>query len=258
VTFGVTGSNGTLSAKVDDAAVSSPASVVAGKNVVFTAVPASGYRVKEWKSDGEVVVGNTGNEYTLVNVSAAITVTVEFEEIPDVDGKNGFHEEDEDLWYYYIDGVKQYTEGGFFTAEDALRYFRVGGALGFGFEPLADGKWTYILDAGIPAEPGFYDTGDGYWRAIGENGYMLEAGLYSFDGLWRYILNGAIVAPVDWYDDLAGERRYVANGGILLSPGWHFIDGADRYILDGSIPAVGEMEIDGVTYIFDEYGKPIN
>jgi len=79
VTFSVTGGNGSLRATVDGATVASPATVKNGKSVVFTANPNSGYRVKEWTLNDEPVTNNTSNTYTLTDISAAATVTVEFE-----------------------------------------------------------------------------------------------------------------------------------------------------------------------------------
>ncbi len=78
VTFNVVGTNGALTATVDAAAITSPATVNAGKNVVFTATPVANYSVKEWKLDGTIVSGNTSNTYTLNNLAASSTVTVEF------------------------------------------------------------------------------------------------------------------------------------------------------------------------------------
>ena len=78
VTFSVINANGSLAATVDSAPITSPAAVVNGKDVVFTATPATNYIVKEWKLNNSVVAGNTTNTYTLSNVTASSTVTVEF------------------------------------------------------------------------------------------------------------------------------------------------------------------------------------
>jgi len=83
VTFSVTGGNGSLTAAVDGANISSGASVQQGKSVVFTAAPNSGRQVKEWKLNGTVVSGNKTNSYTLANLTSAATVTVEYELIPE-------------------------------------------------------------------------------------------------------------------------------------------------------------------------------
>ena len=88
VTFSVTGGNGGLTATVDSGSISSPASVQEGKDTVFTASPNTGYRVKEWTLNGSPVSGNTYNSYTLQNLSAAATVTVEFEAIPQAPSVN--------------------------------------------------------------------------------------------------------------------------------------------------------------------------
>ena len=80
VTFSVIGENGTLSAAVGETPITSGGEVLAGNALIFTAAPASGYRVKEWRRNGAVVDGNTSNvlEYTL---AGNLNVTVEFEAI---------------------------------------------------------------------------------------------------------------------------------------------------------------------------------
>ncbi len=81
VTFSVIGSNGTLAATVGGTEITSPAEVEEGSEVIFTATPDANYQVKEWVLDGTVVPANTTNTYTLTNLAANATVTVEFEEI---------------------------------------------------------------------------------------------------------------------------------------------------------------------------------
>lgn len=79
VTYSVVSGNGSLSATVNGDAISSGSNVVAGSDVVFTATPTSGYKVKEWKANGTVVSGNTSNNYTVEDIAANTTVSVEFE-----------------------------------------------------------------------------------------------------------------------------------------------------------------------------------
>ena len=80
VTFSVEGGNGTLKAKADgvEETATSPISIEQGKKVTFTAEPAAGYMIKEWKVDGTVVTGNTSNSYTHT-VTAAVDVKVGFD-----------------------------------------------------------------------------------------------------------------------------------------------------------------------------------
>ena len=59
-------------------AISTGAQVQKGKSVVFTAVPAEGFKLKEWKLNG-VAVAETSTTYTLSDLSAAATVSVDFE-----------------------------------------------------------------------------------------------------------------------------------------------------------------------------------
>lgn len=82
VTFSVTGANGTLGATVDSVAIATGDLVVATKDVVFTAVPASSYQVKAWTVDGTVVEVDTTTGLTVAGRTAATAVTVEFEAIP--------------------------------------------------------------------------------------------------------------------------------------------------------------------------------
>ena len=87
VNFSVVNGNGTLTATVDAAPITTGASVTAGKNVVFTATPAAGYVVKEWKNNSVVVSGNTTTSYTVSNLTATATVSVEFK-LPQVISNN--------------------------------------------------------------------------------------------------------------------------------------------------------------------------
>ena len=86
VSFSVEGAGGTLKARADGIAETdvSPITVEQGKTVTFTAEPAAGYVVKEWKVDGAVVTGNTENSY-IHTVTKAIDVKVSFD-APFVEG----------------------------------------------------------------------------------------------------------------------------------------------------------------------------
>ena len=79
VTFSAAGAGGTIAAFVDGAPIQSGAAVEHGKNVVFSASPNSGYLVKHWTRNGEIVVGNSTNTFTVNNLLAAAVVTVVFE-----------------------------------------------------------------------------------------------------------------------------------------------------------------------------------
>ena len=83
VTFSVEGGNGTLKAKADgvEETAKSPISIEQGKKVTFTAEPAAGYMIKEWKVDGAVITGNTENSY-IHTVTKAVDVKVSFEALP--------------------------------------------------------------------------------------------------------------------------------------------------------------------------------
>lgn len=85
INFNVIGSNGTLTAKVDGATIVSGSMVMLEKTVIFTAIPAFGYRVKEWKLNGNVIPGHQMNNYSLSNISSSASVSVEFILATDID-----------------------------------------------------------------------------------------------------------------------------------------------------------------------------
>jgi len=85
VTFDVENNHGTLSATVDETPITTGQQVQQGKDVVFTANPNSGYKVKEWKVNNTTVANNTTNSYTLQNLSEPTVVTVIFDPITGVE-----------------------------------------------------------------------------------------------------------------------------------------------------------------------------
>ncbi|MFW5879576.1 MAG: InlB B-repeat-containing protein, partial [bacterium] len=72
-----TGTGG-LWTKVDGIHISSYSFVLEGKDVVFTAYPDLGHKVKGWFKDGEPQ-SETGTTYTVYNLQADVEVEVEFE-----------------------------------------------------------------------------------------------------------------------------------------------------------------------------------
>lgn len=84
VNFNTVNAEGTLSATVDGSEIASGAEVTEGKDIVFTATSNSGYKVKEWKLNGNVVSENE-NTYTLSDLAEASTVTVEFDLLVGID-----------------------------------------------------------------------------------------------------------------------------------------------------------------------------
>ena len=70
VTSGVSGGNGTITP-------SGSSSVISGSSKSFTAAPSTGYVVDVWKVDG-ITVQTGGTTYTLSNITAGHTLTVQF------------------------------------------------------------------------------------------------------------------------------------------------------------------------------------
>ena len=87
ISFGVTGTGGTLKAKVDSGTAidTSPITVEQGKTVTFTATAAAGYEVDTWTvtpiSALQPGTGTTGSAKAAITVSAATEVKVTFKKL---------------------------------------------------------------------------------------------------------------------------------------------------------------------------------
>lgn len=77
VTF-TAGANGTISASVGGAPLTSGAEVPAGSTVVFEAKPASTYEVDKWAGASAAELTDLGGNKKSIEVSAAVTVSVSF------------------------------------------------------------------------------------------------------------------------------------------------------------------------------------
>jgi hypothetical protein len=82
VTFSVEGENGSLSATIAGTPINSGDEAAEGSDVLFAATPDEGYQILQWTLNGAVVDDHTGETFTLEDLQADVTVTVEFEEIP--------------------------------------------------------------------------------------------------------------------------------------------------------------------------------
>jgi len=78
IDFGVDGTGGTLTAKVDGSEIHSGDMVEHGKTVVFKATPAySSYAVEQWTNNGTVISGGANTTYNYT-VTAAANIKVKF------------------------------------------------------------------------------------------------------------------------------------------------------------------------------------
>jgi len=82
VSYSIIGSNGTLNAAAGGTEIITGSTIAEGTEVVFTATPEVGYRVKEWTNNGVPVAENVTNTYIISSIMLDIDVTVEFESIP--------------------------------------------------------------------------------------------------------------------------------------------------------------------------------
>ena len=82
VSYSIIGSNGTLNAAAGGTEIITGSTIAEGTEVVFTATPEVGYRVKEWTNNGVPVAENVTNTYIISSIMLDIDVTLEFESIP--------------------------------------------------------------------------------------------------------------------------------------------------------------------------------
>lgn len=82
VQFGVYGMGGELSATADDQPISSGDMIVETAVLEFTANPDPGNVVKEWKINGDIVMGNSTNTLIIDGFASNLHVTVEFQGAP--------------------------------------------------------------------------------------------------------------------------------------------------------------------------------
>ena len=78
ITFSVVGGNGSILARVDGINITSGSTILANKDIIFTAIPNSNYGVKEWRLNNSIIQGNTSNTFSIVNLQENSDVTVEF------------------------------------------------------------------------------------------------------------------------------------------------------------------------------------
>jgi hypothetical protein len=82
ITYSVEGENGSLSASIVGTPINSGDEAAEGSDVLFTATPDEGFQLLQWTLNGEVIEDHAGETFTLEDLQADVTVTVEFEEIP--------------------------------------------------------------------------------------------------------------------------------------------------------------------------------
>ena len=81
VTFGVSGTGGTLKATVDGSEIHSPAQVEKNKRIDFTAEAALGYAVEKWTNGGNPIAGETNATYEYT-VTEDADIAVHFKTVP--------------------------------------------------------------------------------------------------------------------------------------------------------------------------------
>lgn len=81
VLFAVEGENGSLTATAAETGFDSGDLLAGGTTIEFMATPDAGFKVNEWKLDGEVQSGESDNSFILANLVASVEVSVSFEAI---------------------------------------------------------------------------------------------------------------------------------------------------------------------------------
>ena len=186
ITFGVTGTGGTLKATVDGgtATDTSPITVEQGKTVTFTATAAEGYEVDTWTvtpiSALQSGTGTTGSATATITVSAATEVKVTFKKLAysitfGVEGTNGTLKAEVDGNEINTGDSVQDGKTVTFTATPSSGYkvkeWKVDGTVVTGntsnIYTCTVTKAVHITVSFAPLDVGsFEDTGDGFVKII--------------------------------------------------------------------------------------------
>jgi hypothetical protein len=75
----VAGNNGTITATVNKETIASGETLNNGDEIIFVAIPDEGYKIKEWKINGETATQNTVNELAVI-VENYLDIAVTFQE----------------------------------------------------------------------------------------------------------------------------------------------------------------------------------
>ncbi len=135
VSYDLTTTNGSISAKVDGESISSGEEVQEGKEIVFTASSDSGYQIEHWLMDGEVIPDYKGNTYIIDELMNNIEVSADFILIPDDNYQVKFNVRDKEE-YIAIDGAE------IVVASDILFTNTSGSAITY----LQDGTYDYSVE----------------------------------------------------------------------------------------------------------------
>jgi|GEM_PF-271375 len=186
ITFGVTGTGGTLKATVDGgtATDTSPITVEQGKTVTFTATAAEGYEVDTWTvtpiSALQSGTGTTGSATVTITVSAATEVKVTFKKLAysitfGVEGTNGTLKAEVDGNEIHTGDKVEKDKTITFTATPSPGYevkeWKVGNDIVAG---NTSNTYTCTVTKAVhitvsfapPAVGSFEDTGDGFVKII--------------------------------------------------------------------------------------------
>lgn len=231
VNFSVVSGNGTLIAEVDGSGITSGDNVATGKDVVFTASPNANYQVKEWTLNTVAVLGNTTNTFTLEDLQANSTVTVEFELIPvatpTIDPNGGTFYEPVDVTletttvgatiYYTTNGddptiaSTEYTAPFQLTTTTTVKAFAVKG--GMGDSDIATAVFTLptVNNVSTIAELRGGTTGGTVYKLTGEAILTFKSASrnakYIQDATGAILiddLSGKITTSYDLYDGITG------------------------------------------------------
>ncbi len=103
--YSLTGTGGDLIAMVNSIMVNSGNLVIEGRSIMFTATPATRYRVYAWRLDG-TVVGDRSNTYVLNMLNKGVNVTVEFVLEGDMNNSNSVTITDLVILRRYLAGLE--------------------------------------------------------------------------------------------------------------------------------------------------------
>jgi hypothetical protein len=116
INYSLVGTGGDLIAMVNSIMVNSGNLVIEGRSIMFTATPATRYRVYAWRLDGNVV-GDRSNTYLLNMLNRGMNVTVEFVLEGDLNSNGSVTSTDLIILRRYLAGIDSLNDKGLASAD---------------------------------------------------------------------------------------------------------------------------------------------
>ncbi|WP_051688396.1 InlB B-repeat-containing protein [Butyrivibrio sp. AE2032] len=256
-----------------------------GTNLGIDVIQNKGYKLFDWKVDGQMHLIETRNVSETYDISVIVKkskVVVEFEFKPNSEMTDGWHLFGNDYYYlkygvcylgfqyirgkhYYFDPASGKMMTGWVKRDGEWYYFKESGEAADGW--LKIGKYWYYFETGWMEKDIWISSGgrDYYIRPDG----TLQTGWINRDYVWMYydedgqIVTGWQKISGKWYYfdeeesyDVDGDALFIRPVGSMRT-GWKKISGKWYYFEDSGAMVTGWKKVSGKWYFFENSGSMV-